>query len=142
MWAEITSILGKNALLRRCLTMCKYVPVVVNKKYSHKCIIGDFNYRDINWESWESWSTPHDDKKEDEQFLETLRENFFYQHVDEPTRARGTDTPSLIDLILTNEEDQVNNLSSPAPLGKSDHSVLSFSFKCYFEPEVIAEKYN
>ena len=113
--------------------------IATNKKYTHKCIVGDFNYRDINWEYW---STPHDDMKEDEQFLEALRDTFFYQHVDEPTRARGTDTPSLIDLILTNEEDQVTNLTYLAPLGKSDHSVLSFAFNCYFEPEAAAKKYN
>ena len=84
----------------------------MNKKYSHKCIVGDFNYKDINWENW---STPHDNTKEDEQFLEALRDTFFYQHVDEPTRARGTDTPSLIDLILTEEESQVSNISYLSP---------------------------
>ena len=90
--------------------------IAVNRKYTHKCIIGDFNFRDINWEHW---STPHDDTKADEQFLEALRDTFFYQHVDEPTRARGTDTPSLIDLMLTNEEHHIiSNLTYLAPLGK------------------------
>ncbi|XP_066935451.1 uncharacterized protein [Clytia hemisphaerica] len=113
--------------------------IAMNKKYSHKCIVGDFNYKDINWENW---STPHDDTKEDEQFLEALRDSFFYQHVDEPTRARGTDTPSLIDLILTNEESQVSNITYLSPLHKSDHSVLSFTFECYLETECIIENYN
>ena len=58
--------------------------IAANKKYSHKCIVGDFNYREINRESW---STPHDNTKNDEQFLEALRDTFFFQHVDEPTRA-------------------------------------------------------
>ena len=62
--------------------------------------------------------------------------------VDEPTRAIGTDTPSLIDLILTNEEHQVNNLAYLAPLDKSDHNVLLFTFDCYFETEPISAKYN
>ena len=75
-------------------------------------------------------------------FLNALRDTFFYQHVNEPTRARGTDTPSLIDLILSNEESQVNNLAYLAPLGKSDHSVLSFTFECYIEQESTSEKYN
>ena len=113
--------------------------VASNRKYTHKCIVGDFNYKDINWEHW---STPHDETKEDEQFLEALRDPFFYQHVDEPTRARGTDEPSLVDLVLTNEEDQVNNINYLAPLDKSDHSVLSFSFECYLDPEVLPERFN
>ena len=71
-----------------------------------------------------------------------MRDTFFFQHVDEPTRARGTDEPSLIDLILTNEEDQITNISYLAPLGKSDHSVLSFTFECYFESQPLAERYN
>ena len=54
--------------------------------------------------NWEHWSTPHDETKEYEKFLEAFRDAFFYQHVNEPTRARGTDEPSLIDLILSNEE--------------------------------------
>ena len=126
---------GKNnAELNRLLK-----ETVTNKKYTHICIVGDFNYKDINWENW---STPHDDIKEDEKFLEALRDTFLFQHVDEPTRARGTDEPSLIDLILTNEEEQVSNITYLAPLGRSDHSVLSFTFDCYFEPEAAAERYN
>ena len=113
--------------------------IATTKQYSHKCIVGDFNYRDINWDNW---STPHDDTKEDEMFLNALRDTFFYQHVNEPTRARGTDTPSLIDLILSNEESQVNNLAYLAPLGKSDHSVLSFTFECYIEQESTSKNYN
>lgn len=71
-----------------------------------------------------------------------MRDTFFFQHIDEPTRARGSDTPSLIDLILTNEESQVSNLSYLAPLGKSDHSVLTFTFECYLEPESEDVNYN
>ena len=36
----------------------------------------------------------------------------------------------MIDLIFTNEENQVSNLDHCSPLGKSDHCVLSFSFHC------------
>ena len=113
--------------------------IALEKKYSHKCIVGDFNYRGINWEYW---STPHDETKDDEKFLEALRDTFFHQHVDEPTRARGSDEPSLIDLILSNEEHQVSNLKYLAPLGKSDHSVLSFTYECYFVQDGMNERYN
>ena len=39
--------------------------------------------------------------------------------------------PSLIDLILTNEELQVSDVIHQSPLGKSDHSVISFNYHCY-----------
>ena len=48
----------------------------------------------------------------------------------EPTRARGSDTPSLIDLIIT-EDSQTQVQSSIQigdPLGKSDHAVLQWRY--------------
>ena len=37
-------------------------------------------------------------------FLKTLRENFLFQHVLEPTRQRGSVTPRILDLVITNEQ--------------------------------------
>ena len=113
--------------------------IASNKKYTHKCIVGDFNYRKINWIHW---STPCDESSDEEKFLEALRDSYYYQHVLEPTRARGVDEPSLLDLILTGEENQVSDLEYLAPLGKSDHSVLSFTFDCYIHQEISPGRYN
>ena len=49
----------------------------------------------------------------------------------EPTRFRSDNVPSLLDLIFTNEENIVLNLSTLPGLDKSDHVILNFSFKCY-----------
>ena len=59
-------------------------------------------------------------------FLACLRNNYLTQHVTAPTRARGSQKPSLLDLVITNEDfvDTIQNLS---PLAKSDHSVLYFN---------------
>ncbi len=54
-----------------------------------------------------------------------------FQHVDRPTRWRGTDTPNLLDLILTSEDGMVGEVDYDSPLGKSDHCVLTFQFNCY-----------
>eukprot|EP00111_Clytia_hemisphaerica_P015044 TCONS_00044288-protein len=78
-----------------------------DKRYSHKCIVGDFNLPTIDWENW---TTPHIEDSKEEKFLDALRDSFLYQYVKEPTRCRGTDDPSLVDLILTSEYNQVNNL--------------------------------
>ncbi len=96
---------------------------------SHLLLMGDFNYPDINWNSW---STKGDSPESDEYLLlENLRDNYLFQHVDRPTRWRGTDTPNLLDLILTSEDGMVSEVDYDSPLGKSDHCVLTFQFNCY-----------
>ena len=109
-----------------------------DKKYSHKCFIGDFNFPTINWENW---TTPHIEESKEEKFLEAIRDSFLLQHVDEPTRCRGSDDPSLIDLIFTSEENQIRDLQYLSPLGKSDHNVLTFTFACYTERKVNSKRY-
>ena len=64
------------------------------------------------------------------QFIECIRDYFFFQHITEPMRQRGTNNSSTLDLIFTNEENMIDNLVYEAPLGKSNHSVLKFTFIC------------
>ena len=52
-------------------------------------------------------------------FLEAVRDSYLYQHVEHATRKRGNDDPSLIDLIFTDEEMQVSDVSHHSPLGKA-----------------------
>jgi len=40
---------------------------------------------------------------------------FLFQHVTEPTRYRSIDTPSLLDLVFTNELDMINDISYSPP---------------------------
>ena len=108
------------------------------RKYSHICLVGDFNYGSIDWEHW---TTNKGEVSIEANFLEALRDCFLFQNVTEPTRCRGTDDPSLLDLILTNEEDQVSEVEYHAPLGKSDHSVLTFEFNCYLDLQLSTEKF-
>ena len=56
-------------------------------------------------------------------------ECFFFQHVLEPTRQRGSDDPSCLDLIFTNEEYMTDNIQFLSPLGHSDHSMIMFEVK-------------
>ena len=58
-------------------------------------------------------------------FLNIVQQSSFYQHVKTPTRVRGNQIPSLLDLVMTNRSDNVEQLEVMAPLGKSDHAVLS-----------------
>ena len=112
---------------------------IYSKNYSHRCIIGDFNFKDINWSSW---TTNHGEDSKEAKFIETVKDCFFHQHIDEPTRRRGNDTPSQLDLIFSDEEMQVTDVHHLAPLGKSDHSVITFSFCCYVDYSKPKDTYN
>ena len=99
--------------------------------YSHILLMGDFNYPDINWKNWTS-KTDNIESQEFK-FIECIRDSFLTQHVQDPTRVRGEDTPNLLDLIFTNEKNMIDSIEHQSPLGKSDHSVLTFQFNCYTE---------
>ena len=51
-------------------------------------------------------------------------------HVNKPTRGRGSDTPNLLDLIMTNGEQMITDIDHQSPLGKSDHSVFVTIGQC------------
>ena len=70
-----------------------------------------------------------------EPFLDTVDDLFLFQHITEPTRFRQDEIPSLLDLVFTNEQDMVNNLSYLLPLGSSDHICIEFDLICYLEPK-------
>ena len=108
------------------------------KTYSHKCLVGDFNYRDINWASW---TTSHNEDSKEHKFIETIRDSYFHQHNLENSRTRGNDQPSLIDLVFTDESMQISELVHHSPLGKSDHSVICFKFNCYLNYSTPKERY-
>ena len=56
------------------------------------------------------------EQKEDK-FLETVEDTYLYQHVDKPTRGRGSDIPSLIDLIFyERRKGNVTNISYKQPI--------------------------
>ena len=100
---------------------------ISNLKYSHLLITDDFNFKDIDWEDCAAKTNNMRDVKF--QFVECIRD-YFYQHINEPTRQRGTDTPSTLDLLFSNEEDTILDILLNAPLGKSDHSLICFNFIC------------
>ena len=99
---------------------------IKEKKYSHILGMGDINYPLIDWDAW---LAPGDDTRETK-FLKCLEDNFYFQHVDKPTRIRGTDKPNILDLIITNDNN-VSDLEYESPLGKSDHRVMFFNLNCY-----------
>ena len=141
-WVRIR-LKGKHTLLAGCIYRSPQSPLQNNEQLrqllrevsqsnaSSLLITGDFNYPDIDWGSW----IPNRDNPENEefQFIESLRDTYLYQYVNQNTRGRGSDTPHLLDLVLTSEEGMVDNIHYEAPLGKSDHCTLRFDLNCATE---------
>ena len=92
-----------------------------NLDFDQVLICGDFNYREIDWVNHQVSGVAD---SEQQKFYDAIGDSFLHQHVTEFTRARGTDEPSLLDLILTKNELEIENIRYCALVGNSDHSVL------------------
>ncbi len=104
---------------------------------SHVLIGGDFNYPEIDWNLMQSLK--NDDHKASI-FLDTVQDCYLFQHTRHPTHHRADQDPTLIDLVLTNEDEMVNTITHLPPLGKSHHSGLLFDYKCYWTPSRSVNK--
>ena len=61
----------------------------------------------------------------------------------EPTRLREGQSPSILDLVFTNEENMVDKINYLPGLEKSDHLELDFNFNCFIEKNSTTQtKYN
>ena len=102
-----------NTKLNELLTM------VAEAKPANLLILGDFNYKEINWEAETCTGNATAST-----FLDACRDCYLIQHQREPTRIREGQTPTLDDLVLTDTSELILELTSHAGLGKSDHTVL------------------
>ena len=85
-----------------------FVKGIGTSKNAHQLIVGDFNRKDINWDTVTS---PSDG---DCKFIESIRDSYLTQHILTPTRGRGTSKPSLIDLLFTSKEECIENIGMHA----------------------------
>ena len=74
-----------------------------------------------------------------EVFIDAIQEIFISPH----TRAYYGTTPSLLDLMFTNEANVINHIDYLPGLGNSDHLCICFHLSCYstFKLNYIA-RYN
>ena len=89
-----------------------------NKLSSTITVCGDFNYGDIDWKN-DVVNAPDD--SEEMKFYDGLHDLFLDQKITGFTRKRGTDKPSTLDLILTDQYQVTDTPVIGEPLGKSDH---------------------
>ncbi|CAC5400855.1 unnamed protein product [Mytilus coruscus] len=64
-----------------------------------------------------------------------LRANFLYQHINKPTRFRGNQTCRTLDLVITKDESNIDNINIDAPLGLSDHATITIDFLLSFNED-------
>jgi hypothetical protein len=88
----------------------------------NKLIFGDFNAPHINWELGSCPSAPSFDSL----LLNYAEENFLRQIVSNPTRYRNMQLPSRLDLALVKFDQNYTEPVRLAPIGRSDHVVVSF----------------
>ncbi|KAK6168350.1 hypothetical protein SNE40_020904 [Patella caerulea] len=96
----------------------------ITSRYPHVLIVGNFNYRDIDWEKETTNTQPGSPCYE---FLECVKDCYLIQHVGDYTRYRQHETPSILDLVYTKNEGDINDILVMEPLGKSDHVSLKIS---------------
>ena len=79
-----------------------------------KCflLVGDFNYPSIDWQEMSA-------SGEGELFLDIVQDNFLHQHVRQATRGAN-----IFDLVVSSEEDLVDDLRIGSPIGGSDHASI------------------
>ena len=87
---------------------------------AYKLLVGDFNYGTISWQDNTATSAA------DTAFLDCLQNTYMNQHVEEPTRGRSGQNPSILDLIISNGPNIVSHIKYESPLGKSDHAMKTW----------------
>ena len=107
--------------------LCAFLELISGRHNSEIVVVGDFNYPEIDWANSTSRAGP---QHQSSIFLMGVQENLFFQHVTEGTRYRDGQVSNTLDLIMTNSENSITNLDMEAPLGLSDHVVITFSMSC------------
>ena len=106
---------------------------LIGKATKMSCIImGDFNHH-IDWKKSEGKN------QADELFMECMDECFLTQHVTEPTRGEN-----ILDLVISTEENLVEEVNVGEEFGTSDHRIIRFNVKGEYEKEVevYLKRYN
>ena len=91
--------------------------------------MGDFNHGHIQCKFLESTGG------EDQQLLFLIQDSFLTQHVVESTRGE-----SVIDIVLSSQNELVYNVKIHEPLGNSDHNQIHFDIKIKSESKKTYRK--
>ena len=122
-----------SSLLENDISLISSVKQALSKRYSHVLIVGDFNVPSL-------FSNPIPCDLFSHELQDILFTHPLYNHTTNPTRYRFPSNPSLLDLLLTNEELMIEEATYCPPLGRSDHVLLDFRFMCYTSLPMILNR--
>ena len=105
---------------------------VSNIKHDHLIITGDFNLKEIDWESR---SVKGGTESYQRKIFDCINDLFLNETIKSPTRFRGSDTPSKLDWVLSENPELIHDISISPPLGASDHSLISVNYDCITEKD-------
>ncbi|KAL8594440.1 hypothetical protein ACOMHN_018148 [Nucella lapillus] len=84
-------------------------------------LIGDFNFPSIDWKQEISEVGPEQPAT---LFLKATQDAFLVQHQKDPTRYREGEKSNVLDLVFSNREELVEEITVSPGMGKSDHFTL------------------
>ena len=88
-------------------------------------IAGDFNFPDLIWKDGYPYIPVLTNRSRSTNlFTDCLHDLNLYQIVEQATRGRLFQRPTLLDLVFLRDKDQLQNINYLPPLGKSDHIIL------------------
>ena len=128
--------------LQSMLQLSELLKSVCQSKPSHLLVAGDFNVPQIDWVNVFS---AEPEGHYSHCLINCIQDCFLTQHVTKPTRYRHGQSPSTLDLLLTNEEGMIKNLKYMHGLGSSDHIILRFSLAYQTErrgPPPVSHNFN
>ena len=118
MYSSPNSSLEEN---NKLLNQINLVSELATKQQNKFLLVGDFNYKGIDWER-ECCGGTNENK-----FFNCINKNYLTQFVQSPTHKRADQNATLIDLVFANDPNFVQNLQHHAPFGASHHEVLTFA---------------
>ena len=96
-----------------------------DKKSKNLLIIGNFNLPQIIGVDGLGYTLQyHEDYAMNSAFLTYLVENTLYQSIESPTRFADRQMPLLLDLVITDNPDQILSINHLLLIGASDHVCL------------------
>ena len=110
--------------------LCSLLQEVSKIKHDHIIINGDFNMKQINWATREVSGEKNSFQYK---LFDTINDTFLCENVKQPTRMRVSDKPSCLDWVLSENPLCISDMMVDAPLGPSDHSLISFNYDCVIE---------
>jgi ribonuclease P/MRP protein subunit RPP40 len=88
-------------------------------------IMGDFNHGDIDWNNLQA------EKLNSRYFMNKVQDLFLTQHVEEPTRS-----DKVLDLVMSTEQDMIEDLQVLNPMANSDHCMIQWQFRLNTKAQV------